>query len=98
MDVVDTMGAAVGYVLIVGLAVGFMHGWYWSKLVRPRLRHERRFDQFGREVTEQRNAMADQLARMEAKQDAIGEQQAELIAGFQRRPKNEIRIDPYQLE
>jgi len=48
MDVVDTMGAAAGYVLVVGLAVGFMHGWYWSKLVRPRLRNERRFDQFGR--------------------------------------------------
>jgi len=88
----------MGFVLVIGLGVGFVHGWYWSKLVRPRLRHDRRLDQFDRAVTTRFNAMADQLARMEAKQDAIGQQQVELIAGFKRRPSHETRIDPYRLE
>jgi len=98
MDLADQMAPAIGFVLVIGLAVGFTHGWFWSKLVRPRLRLEHRLGQFERSVILRLNALADQLARMEAKQDAIGEQQAELIAGFQRPPKHEIRIDPYQLE
>jgi hypothetical protein len=68
MGVVDTMGAAMGCVLVIGLAVGFTHGWFWPKLVRPRLRLEHRLDQLDRSLTAHLNAMSDQLARMEAKQ------------------------------
>ena len=94
----DGLAGVIILIYFVSLALGFWYGWYWSKHSRSRSALEDEVQLLNIFVRGTLNGMCKRLARVEAKLDAIGEQQAELIDGFQRQPKTEIRIDPYQLE